>query len=294
MAKFRRGHQRNRGSGIRLGAVVMGVVLVIFIATYIGRLFDTSPVEQPVVVLPDGHHERYYLPASTTGQVIFHTHYTLSYAEEYEQAEWVAYKLTREMLNAPRVPRTNFFITDEKVTTGSAHYRDYSGSGFSRGHLVPAADMAFDSIAMVESFFMSNISPQVYQFNAGIWRELEELTRDWARKAGTLYVVTGPVLTDVMDERIGRNRVAVPQYFYRVILDLKEPELKGIAFIMPNEVSDRSVMEYAVSIDSVERLTGIDFFAGMGVESLESTFDPSLWPIDERRYYRRVREWNVR
>ncbi len=80
--------------------------------------------------------------------------------------------------------------------------------------------------------------------------------RKWAETNDEVYVVAGPVLTDVIDEWIGENEVAVPKRFYKVILDLKEPVVKAIGFIMPNGKDDRPVCAFAVPVDRVERETG--------------------------------------
>jgi endonuclease G len=117
-----------------------------------------------------------WLPTSK-GNIVEHTFYSLSYIEKYEQAEWVAYNISDEQLKKPNVKRTDWFETDPKVITGSAKHSDYKGSGYTRGHLVPAGDMAFEELAMKETFFMSNMSPQIRSFNNGIWRELEEQSR---------------------------------------------------------------------------------------------------------------------
>src|SRR5450759_1124712 len=88
------------------------------------------------------------------------------------------------------------FKMDQLVTTISSKSSDYTKSGYDRGHLCPAADMGFNPVAMEESFFMSNISPQVPDFNRGLWKELEMTVRKWAIKEHKLYVVTGPVFKD--------------------------------------------------------------------------------------------------
>lgn len=235
------------------------------------------------------------LPTSTTGEVVRHTYYTLSYSEEHEQAEWVVYELNRERLNQNWVDRASSFRPDPDVRTESATPRDYSGSGYDRGHLCAAADMAFDTLAMSETFFMSNMSPQVKGFNGGIWRELEECTRDWARKFEKLYVVTGPVLSRPGKGQIGFSKVTVPVGYYKVLLAPEQH--RAIAFVMPNEVSDKPVMEFAGTIDQVEKLTGIDFFPQLlkGLdEELEGSLDKAAWPINQRRYEQRVKEWNSR
>lgn len=153
--------------------------------------------------------------------------------------------------------------------------------------------MAFDTLAMNETFLMSNISPQVRTFNGGIWRELEENVRDWAKQLGMLYIVTGPVLTRPALGQIGSNRVTVPAAFYKIIYAPRQRS--AIAFVLPNTLSKRPLVEYACSIDDVEALTGIDFFPTLlsgADERLEATVDKSLWPLSSKRYERRLRQWN--
>lgn len=255
-----------------------------------------DPAAQPASVFrPQPTVADAILPTSTTGEIVRHTYYTLSYSEDHEQAEWVAYELTRERLNENWVDRGTNFRPDPDVRTESATPRDYTGSGYDRGHLCPAADMAFDTLAMSETFFMSNMSPQVKGFNGGIWRELEECTRDWARQFKHLYVVTGPVLSRPGKGQIGFSKVTVPAAYFKVLL--APDQHRAIAFVLPNEMSTRPVMDYAGTIDQVEKLTGLDFFPqvlkGMD-EELEASLDKDAWPVNAKRYEKRVQEWNGR
>ena len=229
-----------------------------------------------------------YLPTSTTHQIVQHTHFTLSYSEADEQAEWVAYRLTRDELRNV-AEREDNFREDPKVLSGSASPDDYRRSGYDRGHLAPAGDMGFSEEAMSESFYMSNISPQDRAFNRGIWRTLEGQTRDWAAENGSLYVVTGGVLAEKI-EVIGRkNKVTVPKYFYKILLDLGEPgldgsDIKAMAFLLPNEGSDASLSEFVISIDSLESRTGIDFFPALPDDleaKLESSVSLNGWRFNE-------------
>jgi len=239
-----------------------------------------------------------YLPSSSNGQLVKHTYYSMSYNEEHEQPEWVAYELRAEQFKRKGVKRKDNFRPDPKVKTKSAGLSDYKRSGYDRGHLVPAGDMKFNERAMSETFYMSNMSPQIRNFNGGIWRELEEQTRDWAQKYKHLYVVSGPVLTVRPLGEIGRNDVSIPRSYYKVLLDNRGPELKGIGFIMDNEVSDKHLSEYAVTIDEVESLTGIDFFPNLlspeQEEELEGNIDIGRWKFSEKRYRLRVKSWNKR
>jgi endonuclease G len=195
---------------------------------------------------------------NTKDKIINHAGYSLLYNESHEQANWVAYELTKDETNKI-FERTNKFLIDRNVKTGSATDKDYENSGYDRGHLAPASDMGWSEITMAESFYYSNMSPQDPSFNRGIWKKLEELVRTWAIENNSLYIVTGPILSNNL-QTIGPNKVSVPNYYYKVILDYSEPSIKGIGFILPNIGSKEELQNYAVSIDSVESLSGIDFF----------------------------------
>jgi len=123
--------------------------------------------------------KNYYLPTSTTDEIVEHEFYTLSYSERHEQAEWVAYELKKNQLSHSNLERP-YFIDDPQVETGSASWKNYKHSGYDKGHLCPAADRRFSRKAFDETFYTSNISPQLNDFNAGIWNNLEQKTRYWA------------------------------------------------------------------------------------------------------------------
>ncbi len=221
------------------------------------------------------------LPAfSKSDQIIRHTAFTLCYCDRYEQAQWAAYVLTSAMITAKGTRRSNDFRPDPMVKTGTATPEDYRKSGYDKGHLVPANDMKASPQCMSETFYMSNMSPQVPAFNRGIWKKLEEQVRRWAGENEEVYVVTGPVLTDDGFAVIGLKRVAVPFRYYKVILDYREPGLKAIGFIIPNRKSNTDLEAYAVTVDEVEEVTGIDFFPELPAsveEQLESKIELEKW-----------------
>jgi endonuclease G len=213
--------------------------------------------------------------------VISHKAFSVCYNEHHEQAQWVAYRLTAAMCLNNSEERGDDFRADNDVLTGSASPADYRKSGYDRGHLCPAGDMAWNDVAMSESFLMSNMSPQLPAFNRGIWKKLEGNVRQWAKDNEEVFVVTAGVLNGNL-KSIGGNKVSVPEFYYKVVLDAKPPELKAIAFVMPNCANKVSVFNYAVSIDSVEHLTGIDFFPALpdSLENeLESRFSVNLWNV---------------
>lgn len=215
------------------------------------------------------------MPADT---VIIHTGFSLLYNEKYEQAKWVAYELTK-VETYKVAERTNRFIIDLKVSTHTANNKDYKSSGYDKGHLAPAGDMSWSAQSMYESFYFSNISPQVPAFNRGIWKKLEELVRLWAIENEAIYIITGPIIGN-NPSTIGANKVAVPDYYFKVILDYTYPSIKGIGFILPNAGSQEKLQYFALSIDEVEKITGIDFFPLIPDEqenNIEKTLCISCW-----------------
>ncbi|WP_303318192.1 DNA/RNA non-specific endonuclease [Flavivirga abyssicola] len=214
----------------------------------------------------------YFLPTSTTGQIIHHEGYSLSYSEPHEQAEWVAYELKKSHLSNSNFKRPYFEI-DKAVKTGAAHWRSYKNSGYDRGHLCPAGDKRYSKIAHDETFLTSNISPQEHQFNSGIWNKLEQKVRYWARKYDGVFVVTGGVLKGEMDA-IGNDEVSVPNQFYKVLIDNNSGKTKMIAFLMPHKKSNAPLYEFVVSVDTIEALTGIDFFPQLD-DTLETQLESS-------------------
>lgn len=227
------------------------------------------------IILPFGtiHAQACGLGLPDSRAIIRHLAYTLEYDEEHEQAGWVEYRLTAEMTHGSW-KRCDHFRIDPMIPTGSAEPGDYKGSGYDKGHLAPAADMAWDSTAMCESFLMSNMSPQTPSFNRGIWKRLEDQVRAWAEESDTLWIVTGPVLKDSLPT-IRANHVSVPEYFYKIVIDIKDPDVRGIGFVIPNKGSKEVLDNFMVTIDSVEVLTGLDFFSALP-DSLEQLIEASV------------------
>ena len=228
-----------------------------------------------------------------SAQYIQHSALALEYSEPHEQARWVAHIILPDIA-AGAVFRSNDFRPDPLVPTGSAVEADYflktikpdsswayDGFGFDRGHLAPSADFRWSAKALSESYFYSNMSPQRAVFNRGRWSELESALRDYvySHPETQLYVVTGPVLDDslpVIERAV--HRVAIPRRFFKVALDLRAG--RAIGFVMPNEELPYPIEHYAVPVDEVERLTGLDFFNRLDDSreaALENAFDAKAW-----------------
>lgn len=172
----------------------------------------------------------------------------------------VAWYLTAERAQGT-VPRINKFNADPTVI-GCATLADYRRSGFDRGHMAPAGDMKWDSTAMIESHYLTNMCPQDHAANAGRWKTVEEMTRRWAVRDSLLIIVAGPVITDLMPRTIG-DGVAVPERFFKVILAPAANPPRAIGFIMPNAYTPDGVEALVHTVDQIETITGYDFFSAL-------------------------------
>lgn len=247
--------------------------------------FETNNSSSPPVLVE----EKLELPlcaASKTGTAKDHQirrfgNFVICYRESYEQAEWAAYCLEKEEL-VKNASRGDDFRADPEITTGSATLADYKKSGYDRGHLAPAADFAFSEEAMSESFFLSNMSPQAPGLNREIWQYLEGQVRTWADRFGKVYVITGPVLEKPAEayDYIGENQVSIPEFYYKVLLVPTHESLMSIGFIIPNKKCKDTFWDYAVTIDEVERRTGLDFYSLLDdhlEDKLESEYALENW-----------------
>ena len=211
-----------------------------------------------LLVISNGLFAQLELPKyDANDTIIRHRGYTLSYNSKFKQANWVAYLLTSEE-TVKRFQRGEFFAADPMIP-GTDFSIDYQKSGYDRGHLAPAADMGYSMETMVQSFFYSNMSPQLPRFNRGVWKKLEMQVRNWAVEYDSLYVVTGPIFDSVMPT-IGPHRVAVPKAYYKVLLQKRNGVWEGIGFILPNSNTKLDYKDYVTNIDKVEEITGLDFF----------------------------------
>ena len=231
---------------------------------------------------------RYELPRQSqtaSERRIDHDSYSLSFNIDRLTPTWVAWCLTPDRVNG-NVKRTDYFDGDPAI---DAKYRvvhaDYYTSGYDRGHMCPAADNRHSQRAMVQCFYMTNMCPQRHALNEGGWNDLEVQCRSWARNYGKLFICAGPIYDTKNPQRIGKRakfRIAVPDRFYKVVLMVGTKTTKAIGFIYPNGAANRDMRHYAVSVDEVERITGLDFFYQLddAVEKrVEAECNPAAWGI---------------
>lgn len=179
---------------------------------------------------------------------------------------WVAYPLNQGLRGSGS--RTNQWGLDpllpasEQPDLTSGSY----GGGWTRGHQIPSADR-LEYAPNVSTFYGTNMTPQQYDFNGGIWANLENAVRNYAVQSDTLYVVTG-CLVENSTSYSGYNsgfRVKVPTHYYKALLSKNGKNYKAIGFLMPHsaDIANDDYWDYRMTIDELEEQTGIDFFPNL-------------------------------
>ena len=217
---------------------------------------------------------------TTTHQQIKNLGYTSSYNTSYGIPNWVAYELTRSEAASREAERTNKFQADPKVIGKSASNSDYKGSGYDKGHMAPAADMKWSKTVMEQSFYFTNICPQAPGLNRGAWKDLEEEIREWAIRDSALVIICGPLFTKEPIKYIPETHVAIPDAYFKVVCSPYTEEARAIAFVFPNNKASKHPREYVVTIDSVEKMTGMDFLSQLPDEienEIEKTSNYTHW-----------------
>ena len=218
-------------------------------------------------------------PKGTPEQILKRTGYVASYNKTTLLPNWVAWHLTAERTEGSAKRSGVDFAEDTEVPEPRATDWDYYNSGYDRGHMCPAADNKWSKKAMEESFLFTNMCPQNGNLNRGDWNEMEMACRQWAKKYGDLYIVCGPILYKGKHKTIGKNKVVVPEAFFKVVLRTGDNP-QAIGFIYKNTSGNRPKDSYVNTVDEVERITGIDFFPSLpdDVEkNVEATADIANW-----------------
>ena len=251
---------------------------------------STIVVEQPSNTSFSESEALMELPSATPGaKILRHSAYTSSYNSETLLPDWVAYELTEEETEG-RLGRDGieFRMDPDLKRTRQAMREDYSNSGWTKGHMMPAADAAFDGESMSETFYLTNICPQSEELNAGDWQFLEKRVRQLARQYGRVWVVTGPIVGENRYGTIGDREVVVPDSFYKALLIKKDSGANGgysaIAFVMGNDDGRYYLKDCAMSVNGLEAMTGLDFFPALDdayEEKVEGQFKLSDWGISK-------------
>lgn len=221
--------------------------------------------------------ENVVIPSGLASQIKEYTGFTLSFNKDNRTPNYVAWELLGSEVGGS-VSRTDYFWQDNDID-GCPKHSDYTGSGFDRGHMCPAADQKWSEEAMNDCFVMANMCPQLNVLNAQAWEKLEEKERQWAKRDSAVMIIAGPIYSDG-ETYIEKSKVRVPDAFFKVLIAPYLDEPRGIAFVYPHMKCPGNMQDYATSIDEVEKITGFDFFSSLPDEletKLESTYSFTDW-----------------
>lgn len=240
--------------------------------------------EEPTPEIPSEPSTNHYdglenvaIPDTLTSQIKEYTGFVLSFNKNNRTPNYVAWELLGTEVST-EWPRSDNFWQDNDII-GCPKHADYTGSGYDRGHMCPAADQKWSEQAMNDCFVMANMCPQLHDLNAGAWEKLEEKERLWAKRDSAVMIIAGPLYIDG-DKSIEKSNVRVPDAFFKVLLAPYLDEPRGIAFVYPHMKCPGNMQDYALTIDEVEKMTGFDFFSALPDEleqEVESTYSFTEW-----------------
>ena len=268
--------------------------LLVFVAAFLTYFLGHRPAEpidgpepDPVAVdVPESIVSLMEVPMlpDSVSRIVPHKAYVSSYNTETLIPDWVAYELTAGETGGDKTRDGIEFRMDPSLRgVTQAMREDYSGSGWTKGHLMPAADAAFSTSTMGETFYFTNICPQDETLNAGDWAYLEKRVRQWANRYGKIWVVTGPIVGENRYGTIGDRDVVVPDAFYKALLiQKKNGSYSAIAFVMDNDDDRYYLKDCNMTVNELEALTGFDFFPNLDdtiEEKVEGKVRLSDWGI---------------
>lgn len=265
-AKIYRSPRARRRRAIAI-AVPIIVTAIVWIATRLGAFASAT---LPAPNCPADSLMRVETPLKGL-QYKAYTGFNLAFSPDNHTPVWCAWELLRSETDGAQSRARSKFWTDSDIV-GCPDTRDYSNSGFDRGHIVPAADQKWSPEAMTDCFSLANICPQDAGLNRGVWQTLEKMERRWARRDSAIIIIAGPIYTPSDQQRIGRTQVRVPSAFFKAFLCATSAPPRAIAFVFPNTPVLGNIADFAMPVDQLEKITGYDLFAALP-DSIENKIE---------------------
>ena len=267
----------------KISAIIISIVLLVILSVLGGSNDLVAKIENLInnsneEVLSDLNRKVVHYPdleyagilTDVNDQTKAYRGFVLSFNSENHTPNWVGWELLSSEIDGA-IPRSDKFWTDDEII-GCSDHSDYKRSGYDRGHMIPSADQKWDEDAMNDCFVMANMCPQDGALNSGAWSTLEKKCRLWAQRDSALVIVAGPIYKTSEKKTIGKNKVRVPSAFYKVIVAPYIENPRGIGFIYPNMTAPGNMQNYVMTIDDIEKLTGIDFFCNLP-DSIENEIE---------------------
>lgn len=272
---------------LTFGLVPPGIWLMGGVALAAWYVYEVKVARPSMIWMGMPRAQEHWASPHTWTRVLRNHAYLVGYSEWRGCPLWVSYRLNSPTARSSHHPRPSRFHTDWRALNRVNH-DDYTGSGYDRGHLAPnrAIGVAYGREAQLETFLMTNVVPQRNPLDRKLWARLEEVELDYfARRHGEIWVTTGPVFEPPAERLSSSWRVEVPDAFYKIVI--APAQQKAIAFIVPQTVQGNEPLDhYLVSVDSIERKTGLDFFHELDdrIENrMEAEVDPDFWHLRDAK-----------
>lgn len=262
-------------------------LLLLIIALGAGGYAYEVKIARPALLFqgaPRAHDAANY---ETWFRILRNDGFILGYSDLRGNPLWVEYALTPLPENEPSLKRPNRFETDWRSINRVSH-DSYQQSGYDRGHMAPnyAISRLYGKEGQVDSFLMTNISPQKSKLNQRVWQRLEEIEiQHFAKRFGKVWVITGPVFNGTIERLKSDWTVEIPDAFYKIYIAKPNPNAHPIAlgFVIPQTVKGKEpLMQFVTSVDHIEAQTGLDFFPELDdkvEDAVEAKVDPSIWNL---------------
>lgn len=218
-------------------------------------------------------------PTGSTEQTLHYTGYSSGYDYDTKNSLWVSYNLQKRYFEGRKYVKNRKFKPSPDIKRRfSAELDSYKKTGYDRGHLAKQEDMkGRNRNCELEACYLNNVSPQLKNFNRGIWKNLEDQCQEWLLGFDEGWVITGPVFDS--QKELLKNDLEIPDAFYKILVLRKKDNLEFRSFLIPHINRKDDSFKYQTSIDEVEKVTNLDFFPLMD-DSLENIIEKRETSLD--------------
>lgn len=215
--------------------------------------------------------------------------FMLGYSDWRMNPLWVTYRLDNRPTQAIGQRPSRFEEDWRTLPFWRASHDDYTHSGYDRGHLAPnyAIAQIHGREAQLQTFWMTNISPQTPELNRQVWQRIEQSAMDhFVQLKGEMWVITGPVFGDQVERLSSSWRVQVPEAFYKIFIapETADRPLRVLAFLVPQNVRGNEPLDqFLVSVREIEQRTGLNFMPRVEPslqEWVETSIQAEPWQVE--------------
>jgi endonuclease G len=233
----------------KLLSFICSVLVLISFDTNAWEQRKPNPVEQCKIHQPFGFSKS----EKQTSEICRQAYY-VAYDANAKIPAFVSYNLTPEHALGC-VERSNEFATDKSIENGATP-EDYVGAGYDKGHMAPDGDLSWSQQVELESFLMTNMTPQLPGLNRGIWKLLETNVRGWAVQMKQPFTIMSGSIYNDKDKKIGKG-VVVPNSFYKVVINNETKQYAGWLFPQAENLG-KDITKYRAKIDDIVKKANVE------------------------------------